>query len=73
MPPRREGREMENMTQLERYKAFLAADQEWSRQLQAKYGKRAGDMRYTREGQQLPGHAAFVATGDAWRGHMVSI
>lgn len=47
------------------YRAAVAADAAWSRELQRVYGKRAGDARYDKRGVATPElrrlHAAWVA------------
>ena len=65
-----EGKKMEKTRKelvIEAYQRFLRADEIWSAQLQAKFGKDAGDKRYTKEGATLPGHDEFVKAGDEWR------
>lgn len=56
------------------YHAAIEADAAWSTLLQARFGKRAGDMRYRPEGKSTPelaaAHAAFCKTSDAWQGEM---
>ena len=37
------------------HKRALEADAEWSKALQECFGKRAGEVRYTKEGQGNPG------------------
>lgn len=49
------------------FTAFVAADNTWSSELQNKYGRRAGDIRYTKAGESLPGYQAFKSAGEAWR------
>lgn len=55
------------------YRAWVAADDAWSRELTAAFGSSAGDVRYSGRGRGLPGsalrttHDAFVAAGDAYR------
>jgi len=52
---------------IEAYQRFLAADEIWSANLNAKFGKQAGDKRYTKEGHAVAGHDEFVKAGDEWR------
>jgi len=55
------------------YWEFQAADEAWSRLLQAQFGKAAGDVRYTKRGEGEPGsalrqaHDAFHAARKACR------
>lgn len=49
------------------FTAFLAADNTWSSELQNAFGSRAGDVRYTKAGESLPGYAAFKSAGETWR------
>jgi hypothetical protein len=51
----------------EAYRKALAADDVWSRNLQAKFGKQAGDKRYTSEAHSVKGYAEFMATTEEWR------
>jgi hypothetical protein len=48
------------------YRAWLAADERWQANLVAKYGKRAGDMRYLPEAKLVPGHDEWHAAGMAY-------
>jgi hypothetical protein len=56
------------------YRAALAADEALSAELTRMYGKRAGDVRYTKAGKGEPGSAlrglsdAKLAADAAWRG-----
>ena len=45
----------------EKHKAALATDNAWSTELCKRFGKRAGDVRYTVEGQGEAGSALRVA------------
>jgi hypothetical protein len=45
----------------EKHKAALATDNAWSAELCKAFGKRAGDVRYTVEGQGRPGSALRAA------------
>jgi hypothetical protein len=49
------------------YRKFLAADEVWSRNLRAKFGKQAGDKRYTSEAHTVEGYEQFKAAGEEWR------
>lgn len=55
------------------YKAALAADNRWSLELRRLFGKRAGDVRYTKQGQGEPGtelndaYLAFQVASEAHR------
>lgn len=61
------------MSTAELFKEWLAIDAAWSGELHRAFGKRAGDVRYTKEGEGLPGtklndaYLAFVVAGKAWR------
>lgn len=57
-----------------RYYTALAADEAWSKELRRLFGKRAGDVRYTKQGEGAPGselrrlHDAKLAADRAlWR------
>lgn len=58
----------------EKHKAALQLDNEWSAELCKVFGKRAGDVRYTREGQGEPGstlraaYDARTAAQNDWHG-----
>lgn len=58
------------MTNFDLYYQALAADIAWSELLQAKFGKRAGDARYTDEGQSTPelddAKAEFIRASTVW-------
>ena len=60
------------MSAADAYKAALAADDAWGDELRRLFGKRAGDVRYTRQGMGDPEselrrlHDAKVLTGDVW-------
>jgi hypothetical protein len=60
---KREKRQMETFTQL--YKDACKADDAWSAELVKLYGKRAGDMRYTKEGKGSEG-SELRRLHDAW-------
>ncbi len=51
---------------------FQRADNAWSAELGRLFGKRAGDVRYTKQGKGEPGsvlratHDEFCRTRDAW-------
>ena len=57
----------------EAYRQFLDADRAWSAELRRLFGKRSGDVRYTKQGEGAPGsdlnaaYTAFIETGNAWR------
>lgn len=51
---------------LEAYKRFLAADEIWSDNLRARFGKHAGDKRYLLEGRAVEGHDEFVQANNEW-------
>lgn len=61
------------MTKQEAFQAFVAADKAWSAELRKAFGKNAGDIRYTKQGEGSPGtplndaYLAFKKAGDAWR------
>lgn len=52
------------------YRAFLAADAAWSSELQRLFGRKAGDVRYTKQGCIGPTLAPLAAdyrrACDAW-------
>ncbi len=56
------------------YAAAIAADDAWSAELRRQFGKRAGDVRYTKVGKGEPGtelrrlHDAKLAADVALRG-----
>ena len=56
----------------EKHKAALQTDNEWSAELCKVFGKHAGDARYTRQGEGVPGSAlraayeARQAAQEAW-------
>ena len=54
------------MNQVERYKAFVEADRAWSENLNIRYGKNAGDMRYRKEAKSVQGYAEFARARDEW-------
>lgn len=53
------------------YQAALDADNAWQAELERLFGRKAGDVRYTKEGRTGPTleplHAEFQRAGDAWR------
>jgi hypothetical protein len=57
--------------------AFQLADQNWSRELQRQFGKRAGDVRYTAEGRSGAKlrklHDKFVAARVAWEADLAEV
>lgn len=61
------------MTKHEAYNAALAADHRWSELLRRYFGKRAGDVRYTKQGEGQPGSdlheawQAFRKSTEIWR------
>ena len=52
------------------YRAAVAADNAWSKELERLFGKDAGDVRYTQQGQSgptlAPLYAAYRRANDAW-------
>ena len=52
------------------YRAAVAADNAWSRELERLFGEDAGDVRYTQQGRSgptlAPLYAAYRRTNDAW-------
>lgn len=49
------------------YEAFKRADEIWSANLRARWGRQAGDKRYTRAAELVPGYAEFKRAGEYWR------
>lgn len=53
------------------YRAFKQADEVWSKALKATFGKQAGDIRYTKEGEEHSNcrlaYQEFKRTGEIWR------
>ena len=54
------------------YDEFKAADHEWSAELKRLFGRNAGDVRYTKQGEGEPGttlnacYLRFRRANDAW-------
>lgn len=61
------------MTKQEAYKRYEAADAAWSAELRLAFGKNAGDVRYTKQGEGEPGtplndaYLAYREARDEWR------
>lgn len=64
------------MTSQEAYDAFVQADKEWQLALTLIFGKRAGDVRYTKEGREHPAcksaYERFQKASLQWRTTMTS-
>ena len=63
------------MTKIEAYRAAIAADDAYSAELRRLFGKRAGDVRYTKAGEGEPGsdlNRLYLAWTEANRAHYLS-